>query len=166
MTPMLLQGEEWGASTPFQYFTDHDPELGRLISRGRRDELAAFAAFAHAEIPDPQAVSTFAASVLDRDERDRGVHARLFALHQAALALRKTDPVLAHAGRAALAADAHGSVLVVKRWVGGASRVLVANLSDAPATTPVAGRVLLSSTALELPALPPWSAAIVAPVAT
>ena len=40
--PLLFQGEEWGATTPFQYFTDHqDPELGRKVSEGRRRDLSA-----------------------------------------------------------------------------------------------------------------------------
>jgi len=41
--PLLFQGEEWGASTPFLYFTDHqDPQLGRLVSEGRTREFASF----------------------------------------------------------------------------------------------------------------------------
>ena len=42
-TPLLFQGEEWAASTPFQYFTDHaDPGLGKAVAEGRRREFAAF----------------------------------------------------------------------------------------------------------------------------
>jgi maltooligosyltrehalose trehalohydrolase len=56
--PLLFQGEEWGASTPFQYFTDHeDPELGRAVSEGRRSEFSAFAWSAE-EVPDPQDPAT------------------------------------------------------------------------------------------------------------
>src|SRR5690606_7306946 len=57
--PMLFQGEEWGASTPFLYFTDHaDPDLAEAIRQGRRREFAAFGWDAES-IPDPQAIETF-----------------------------------------------------------------------------------------------------------
>ena len=46
-TPLIFQGQEWAASTPFLYFTDHNEELGRLVTEGRRKEFAGFAAFAH-----------------------------------------------------------------------------------------------------------------------
>ena len=52
--PLLFQGEEWGARTPFLYFTDHqDSELGRLVSEGRAREFQSFRW--GGEIPDPQA---------------------------------------------------------------------------------------------------------------
>lgn len=171
MTPLLFQGEEWGASTPFSYFTDHDPELGKLVTRGRRAEFGKFKAFAEpavrAEIPDPQAAATFEASKLDWTERNRDEHARMLALHKALLRLRCEDPVMARAGREALSAEAIGPVLVVKRWTDRNERVLIANLGDTPTKAPVGprqleGPVLVATTALELPALPPWSAVIVA----
>src|SRR5208337_3917332 len=57
--PMLFQGEEWGASTPFQYFTDHpEPELGKAVSEGRCREFAAFG-WKPQDVPDPQAPETF-----------------------------------------------------------------------------------------------------------
>jgi maltooligosyltrehalose trehalohydrolase len=166
MTPMVFQGQEWGASAPFLYFTDHDPELGKLISKGRREEFGKFSAFAdpavRAKIPDPQAPATFAQSKLDWAERHTGEHARLLALHKALLRLRREDPVLARAGRDALSAEAQGPLLVVKRWNEGASRALIANVGDTAATSPILGPVLLATTAIELPVLPPWSAVIVA----
>jgi hypothetical protein len=70
--------------------------------------------------------------------------------------------VLARAGREALTAEAQGPLLVVKRWYDGAARYLVANLGDEPAEAPVRGPVLVASAGVELPALPPWSAVIVA----
>ena len=72
-TPMLFMGQEFAASTPFLFFTDFNPELGRLVTEGRRSEFAAFRAFADPDvrdsIPDPQAEATFLASKLDLDER-------------------------------------------------------------------------------------------------
>ena len=62
MTPMVFMGEEWAASSPFQFFTDHDPELGEDLSRGRRDEFKRFKAFSDPAIlervPDPQSEET------------------------------------------------------------------------------------------------------------
>src|SRR5690606_10857723 len=53
-TPMLFQGEEWSASSPFRYFTDHqDPELGRAVTEGRTHEFAHFG-WDPADVPDPQ----------------------------------------------------------------------------------------------------------------
>ena len=61
--PMLFQGEEFGASAPFLYFTDYDdPELGRLISEGRKKEFVAFG-WSPDQIPDPQARSRFTSSI-------------------------------------------------------------------------------------------------------
>ena len=64
--PMLFMGEEYGETRPFQFFTSH-PEswLADAVRTGRREEFAAFAAFADAEVPDPQALETFEASTLD-----------------------------------------------------------------------------------------------------
>ena len=71
--PMLFQGEEWAASTPFQYFTDHDdPELGRAVTEGRRREFAAFG-WDPEGVPDPQDPRTFERSKLRWAERHDGV---------------------------------------------------------------------------------------------
>jgi malto-oligosyltrehalose trehalohydrolase len=65
--PLLFMGEEWGTDTPFLYFTSHNDELAEAVRQGRRKEFAKFPAFANPEtrqrIPDPNAVSTFEASV-------------------------------------------------------------------------------------------------------
>src|SRR5207302_1405895 len=62
-TPLLFMGQEFAASTTFQFFTDHNPELGRLVTEGRRTEFKSFSAFSDPKtrerIPDPQAESTF-----------------------------------------------------------------------------------------------------------
>ena len=79
---MLFQGEEWGASAPFQYFTDHiDAELGRLVSEGRRREFAAFG-WKPEDVPDPQDPATFERSILDWAELDKEPHAGLLEWHQ------------------------------------------------------------------------------------
>ncbi len=63
MVPLLFMGEEWGASEPFVYFTDHSPALAKAVCDGRRNEFADFARFAdpelRAQIPDPNALDSF-----------------------------------------------------------------------------------------------------------
>jgi maltooligosyltrehalose trehalohydrolase len=92
-TPLLFMGQEWSASSPFLYFTDHEESLGRLVTEGRRKEFAEFAAFAEPEararIPDPQSPETFEGSRLDWAEREQGIHASTLRLHRALLALRR-----------------------------------------------------------------------------
>jgi maltooligosyltrehalose trehalohydrolase len=92
--PMLFQGEEWGASSPFLYFTAHeDPALGERVSAGRRQEFASFAWNADA-VPDPQASSTFERSKLDWAEQGRGAHATMLAWYRTLIRLRRTTPAL------------------------------------------------------------------------
>jgi maltooligosyltrehalose trehalohydrolase len=93
-TPLLFMGQEWNASTPFLYFTDHDAELGRLVTEGRRKEFAGFKRFAGSEVPDPQAVETFTRSKLDWAEAERPEHAGVRALYRELLRLRATEPCL------------------------------------------------------------------------
>ncbi len=91
--PLLFQGQEWAASTPFLYFTDHDQELGKAIREGRRREFAAFG-WKPEEVPDPQAPGTFLASKLDWSEMSRAPHAELLAWHRQLIHLRRTEPSL------------------------------------------------------------------------
>ncbi|WP_422117334.1 malto-oligosyltrehalose trehalohydrolase [Brachybacterium sp. UNK5269] len=97
-TPMLFQGEEWAASTPFTYFTDHDDELGPLVSKGRTEEFAEMG-WAE-EVPDPQQLSTFTSSILRWQEREDGDHGRILDWYRTLIALRREqadlhDPDLA-----------------------------------------------------------------------
>ena len=92
--PMLFQGEEWAATTPFLYFTDHeDKELGRLVSEGRKKEFAAFG-WSPDEIPDPQDAATFEASRLKWDELEAEPHAGMLDWYKRLIALRKSRPEL------------------------------------------------------------------------
>ncbi|MCA1690869.1 MAG: malto-oligosyltrehalose trehalohydrolase [Actinobacteria bacterium] len=87
--PMLFQGEEWGAATPFLYFTDHeDSDLGRAVSEARRREFAAFG-WKPDEVPDPQDPETFHRSVLDWSEPARDPHAGLLDWHRRLIRLRQ-----------------------------------------------------------------------------
>jgi maltooligosyltrehalose trehalohydrolase len=130
-TPLLFMGQEWAATSPFLYFTDHEPDLGRKVTEGRREEFKAFAAFSSPElrlrIPDPQAAATFARSQLDWAEREREPFASIWRLHQALLACRREllprprrAPAVAARGDAVLMA--YPGCLVVAH-LGGGGRV-------------------------------------------
>ena len=127
-TPMLFMGEEWGARTPWQFFTDHtNPEIGRLTREGRRAEFGSHG-WDESDVPDPQDPATFARSRLDWSETTLGYHARLLRWYRDLIALRRStpdlrDPRLDRAGTTW--EDRH---LDVRR---GGHRVLV-NLADAP----------------------------------
>jgi maltooligosyltrehalose trehalohydrolase len=87
--PLLFQGEEWAASSPFQYFTAHEDEtLGAQVSEGRRTEFATFGWDA-SSVPDPQSVETFERSRLRWNELSGPIHADLSSWYQALIALRQ-----------------------------------------------------------------------------
>jgi maltooligosyltrehalose trehalohydrolase len=92
--PLLFQGEEWNASTPFLYFTNHpDLNLGRAVSEGRRREFAAFN-WVPEDVPDPQDPETFFRSKLRWEERASGKHAELLAWYRRLIELRRQLPAL------------------------------------------------------------------------
>jgi maltooligosyltrehalose trehalohydrolase len=101
-TPLLFMGQEWAASSPFQFFTDHDEGLGKLVTQGRRREFELFEAFTNPQtrdtIPDPQALDTFRNSRLNWEERDANPHAATLRLYQALLGLRRGEPALRFGG--------------------------------------------------------------------
>ncbi len=136
-TPMLFMGEEWGASTPWRYFTDHEePELAEAVRTGRRREFAAHGWDAD-DIPDPQDPGTWRGSVLDWSELDESPHRELLAWYRDLLALRARTPDL-HNDRldsVGIAYDAGGDWLVVTR---GRLRIVV-NLAAGETVVPVDG---------------------------
>ena len=92
--PMLFQGEEFGASTPFLYFTHHeDPDLARKVSEGRRGEFKAFG-WDPEQVPDPQNPATFERSKLDWSEVHQQPHASILQWHKDLIALRRSQPSL------------------------------------------------------------------------
>ena len=99
-TPMLFQGQEFGASSPFLYFADLPPELAKLTRAGRAEFLAQFPSLAgpeaQAALPDPGDRLTFERSKLDLTERER--HGATYALHVDLLRLRRDDPIFRSAG--------------------------------------------------------------------
>ncbi len=112
--PMLFQGEEWGASTPFLYFTDHQDEaLARAVRDGRRTEFAAFG-WRPEDVPDPQDPTTFERSRLDRSERARVPHEEMLRWYRDLLALRRREPDL-HDPSVELRAGVEAGVVTVNR---------------------------------------------------
>ncbi|MBZ4412032.1 malto-oligosyltrehalose trehalohydrolase [Myxococcus sp. MISCRS1] len=148
-TPLLFMGQEWNASTPFLYFTDHHAELGRLVTEGRRREFAGFSRFAGEEVPDPQAQDTFTRSRLDWSEAQRPEHAGVLALYRELLALRASDPTLTDARRGTYDARAVGpDALVLERRGGGqVLQVLVALRGEVEHAVPADAQVVLWSDA-------------------
>ncbi len=129
-TPLLFMGQEWGARSPFPFFSNHGGQLGASISKGRKKELASFAAFADGgrEIWDPEDAATFVASRVEWQERERAPHRPVLAAYRAMLALRRTDEVLsAVASFGDLTAHAEGDLLVVTRAHRAGARRLVVN---------------------------------------
>jgi maltooligosyltrehalose trehalohydrolase len=139
--PMLFQGEEWGANTPFQYFTGHaDPKLGRIVSEGRRHEFAGFG-WEPADVPDPQDPATFERSKLNWDELAAEREAGLLAWYRELIALRRrlaelTDPRLE---RVQTQYDQEVGWLIVRRG----PVVVAANLGTVTWTFPVSEAAVL-----------------------
>ena len=128
--PMLFMGEEWAASTPFPFFSDHqDPEIARATTEGRRQEFAAFG-WRPEDIPDPQAESTFVSARLRWAERTAGDHGEMLGFYRSLLAVRRE-----RLGGASAPGDvrtlqgdgwltvSHGGLTVAANWGTGATDV-------------------------------------------
>jgi maltooligosyltrehalose trehalohydrolase len=145
-TPMLWMGEEWGASTPWQFFTSHpEPELAAAVATGRREEFTSHG-WDLSDVPDPQDPATFQRSKLAWDEASSDRHAEVLEFYRRAIALRRARPQLSdpRLDHVEVAYDEGARWLVVHR---GTLRVAV-NLSSARQEIPLDGTpmgVLLSS---------------------
>ena len=153
-TPLLFQGEEWGASTPFPFFADFTGDLADAVREGRRAEFAAFG-WRPEDVPDPIAVETFRSAVLRWSERDEATHGKLLDWYRTLLRLRRELPALSSS---ATTAHLEGTLLVIER---GDDVVIAANLgpSSAQIVPPVDHRVLLSD-GWSSPTLAPWGTAL------
>jgi len=121
-TPMLFQGQEFAASTPFLYFADHKPELAPLVAKGRREFLTQFPSIDVAKTAAPEELETFLACKLKWEERDE----KSVAFHRELLRMRRDERLI---GAAALR-----DALFVLRF---ASRLLIVNLGDDVDLVPV-----------------------------
>ncbi len=136
--PMLFMGEEWGASTPFLYFADHqEPELARAVREGRRREFAAFG-WPPEAIPDPQEHKTFELSKLDWSEIGLAPHCELASWYRKLIQLRRTEPALScgQLDRVRVSFDESARWLCLER-----DKVIVAcNFDEATQRIPLASR--------------------------
>jgi maltooligosyltrehalose trehalohydrolase len=144
-TPMLFMGQEFAASTRFMFFADHQPELARLVHRGRREFISQFRAYADAAvqalIADPHAETTFTDSKLRWDEAQQHAHAVQF--HRELLRLRAQDPVICRQDASSIDGATLSEHAFVLRWFDDehGDRLLLVNLdrefSPAPASEPL-----------------------------
>jgi maltooligosyltrehalose trehalohydrolase len=131
-TPLLFQGQEFCASTPWVFFADHRPDLGRQVRRGRLEFLGQFPSLAspamEACLLDPGDRATFERCRLDLAERQ--THAEAYALHRDLLRLRRQDPVFAAQRPGGVDGAVLGPEALVLRYFGGehGDRLLIVNL--------------------------------------
>ncbi len=114
-TPMIFMGEEWAASTPWQFFSDFEsPELAEAVRTGRRAEFAAHG-WAAEDVPDPQDPATRDASVLDWSEPADAEHQRMLTWYRDLIALRRSEPSLNDGKLDAVEVTGFGEALTVRR---------------------------------------------------
>lgn len=134
--PLIFQGEEWNASSPFQYFTDHrDPGLAQAVREGRRREFGQFIG-ADAEVPDPQAWQTFARSKLKWEERELGEHIEMLAWYRKLIDYRCNRRPRPRLDQVKVDFDESAQWL---RMSSGASEV-VCNFAESKVSVPIAPR--------------------------
>ena len=139
-TPMLFMGEEWAASTPWQFFADHpEPELAEAVRAGRRREFAEHG-WSTSDVPDPQDPATVERSRLDWTELDREPHAEMLEWHRRLIALRRSEPALRdpRLDEVSVVADATERSVVVRRR----GLHIAANLAAGPRTLALGVRVV------------------------
>jgi maltooligosyltrehalose trehalohydrolase len=131
-TPLLFMGQEFGASSPFVYFADHEPELAALVCQGRRDFMCQFprvAAFdSGSPLPEPADPSTFEACKLDWKEAERNVE--WIQLHRDLIAMRREDVIFSRQDQRAIEGAVAGPEAFVLRWFddAGDDRLMLFNL--------------------------------------
>jgi maltooligosyltrehalose trehalohydrolase len=139
-TAMLFMGEEWAATTPFQFFSSHpEPELAEATRQGRKAEFADHGWDA-AEVPDPQDPETFLRSKLNWDEAGAGRHAAMLALYRELIALRRTEPDLADYWLDHLAVDYDEDARWIVLYRG--TLAIACNLGADTASVPVTGELV------------------------
>jgi maltooligosyltrehalose trehalohydrolase len=145
-TPLLFQGQEFGASSPFVYFADHEPELAGQVKKGRFDFLRQFKSLDQpdilARIGDPADPQSFLQCKLNHSERT--AHSEILALHQDLLRLRREDEVF----RQQRADWLHGAVIgpeaFILRWIApeAGDRLLIVNLGRQHLLRPISEPLL------------------------
>ncbi|MCW2845122.1 MAG: maltooligosyl trehalose hydrolase [Nocardioides sp.] len=144
-TPMLFQGEEWAASTPFQFFTSHpEPDLGEATAEGRIAEFEKMG-WDPAVVPDPQDPATYQSSKLDWAEPATGRHARMLDVYRQLAALRRARPELTDPAFAQTACLVDEEKRTFEMWRG--NLLVVVNFGDdvAAITLDAAGELLFET---------------------
>ncbi len=130
-TPLLFMGQEWAASSPFCYFTNHNKELGKQVTEGRKREFARFSAFSNPairkQIPDPQKEQTFVVSKLHWPELQHSPHDGVLRLYKRLLRLRKLEPALHNPTNFEVHIPAE-NVLLIRRSSSSATLLIVIQL--------------------------------------
>lgn len=164
-TPMLFMGEEWGASTPWQFFTAHpEPELGEATAKGRIAEFERMG-WDPAVVPDPQDPETFRRSKLDWSERygSESTHTRLLEVHRELIALRRREPELTDPRFDRLSAEWGED----PRWIRirRGTLEIVVNLGEVPLAITPPREILFATKPLgaEADGVPPRAGAIIRP---
>ncbi|MGV9213101.1 malto-oligosyltrehalose trehalohydrolase [Micromonospora sp. RB23] len=143
-TPMLFMGEEWAASTPWQFFTSHpEPELASAVRTGRRREFASHG-WPEGDVPDPQDPQTFVRSRLDWAELDKPEHASMLAFYQRLISLRRSVADLSDPRMHAVSVQHGDQFLLMRRG----DTLVVANFAgrgQGVSLPGVARRVLLAT---------------------
>ena len=141
-SPMLFMGQEWGTRTPFQFFTDHHEELGRLVAEGRQREFSSWDWLSvypehegQREVPHPQHNATFSGSILDWSEKEDAECQAFLAFTRAALALRASTPDFASGDRLGTELVRFGRAGYLRR---GASYAVYSFDGEATVSLPVA----------------------------
>jgi maltooligosyltrehalose trehalohydrolase len=151
--PLLFMGQEWAASSPFHYFTDHrDPTVARAVRDGRARDFAAIAP-AGVAVPDPQDVAMYVVSQLKWSERQAPGHATILAWVKACIAFRRAHPELWSGARPAVTADpaaawvrfSTGAVTVVASFNPESVRVPLASRQEGSARQAGSARLTLAS---------------------
>jgi maltooligosyltrehalose trehalohydrolase len=140
-TPMLFMGEEWAASAPWQYFTDHgDPSLAESVRVGRRGEFSSFG-WKPDDVPDPGDPETFRRSILDWTERTVPPHDEILRWHRELISLRRARADL----RSGCFDDVRVNVDETARTItmARADTMVLANCGRAPRDVQVGGYELL-----------------------
>ncbi|GAA4469633.1 malto-oligosyltrehalose trehalohydrolase [Nemorincola caseinilytica] len=131
--PLLFMGEEWGCTTPFQYFIHHgDKELINAVREGRRKEFEHF--FSEENCPDPQAEETFMACKVPWEELQQPQHALLMRYYRMLLSVRMNTPALYVLNRdnVNVVVDERTQTLMLHRWHDMQHVICVMNFSDMP----------------------------------
>jgi maltooligosyltrehalose trehalohydrolase len=142
-TPMLFRGEEWAASTPFQFFTSYpDPELGRVTAEGRFAEFARMG-WDVSVVPDPQDPQTFERSKLDWAEVSQGRHAVLLESYRRLAVLRRSLPELTDPAFSSVSASADEEARLLTLRRGGL--LIAVNFSDTDIALSETGELLFTT---------------------